>query len=111
REVDDRSGIALGIDALSWLAGAERDWARAATLVGAADATWRSIPARRPEPLQPYRDAYVRDGRAALGARGWDTGYRLGAALRRTGTTGRCLTALGSRPAADLTCRWRAGRW
>jgi non-specific serine/threonine protein kinase len=84
QQVDDRNGIALRIDALAWLAAARGDWVRAARLSGAADATWRSIPARTPEPLRPFIDECTRQGREALGAAGWHAEYERGRSLDRS---------------------------
>ncbi len=83
RAVDDRSGIALGIHALSWLAAAHGDWRRAARLSGAAEATWHSIPARSPEPLRPFIDECARQGRQALGAARWQADHDRGGSLDR----------------------------
>jgi non-specific serine/threonine protein kinase len=83
REVDDRSGIALGIHAMAWLAAAHGDWHRAAVLAGAAEATWRSIPARTPEPLRPFIDECAYQGRKALGAEKWQAEYDRGGTLDR----------------------------
>ena len=83
REVDDRSGIALGIHAMAWLAAAHGDWHRAAVLAGAAEATWRSIPARTPEPLRPFIDECAYQGRQALGAEKWQAEYDRGGTLDR----------------------------
>ncbi|HJU98789.1 MAG TPA: LuxR C-terminal-related transcriptional regulator [Jiangellaceae bacterium] len=83
REVDDRSGIALGIHAMAWLAAAHGDWHRAAVLAGAAEATWRSIPARTPDPLRPFIDECAYQGRRALGAEKWQTEHDRGGTLDR----------------------------
>jgi non-specific serine/threonine protein kinase len=83
RRVDDRSGIALGIHALAWLAAAHGDWHRAARLAGAAEATWRSIPARSPEPLRPFIDECTRQGSEALGVAHWQAEYDRGGSLER----------------------------
>jgi non-specific serine/threonine protein kinase len=97
RAVDDRSGIALGIHALAWLAAAQGDWRRAARLSGAAEATWRSIPARSPEPLRPYIDDCTRQGRQALGAARWQADYDQGGSLHREAAL---VLALGEAPPA-----------
>jgi non-specific serine/threonine protein kinase len=84
REVDDRSGTALCIEALGWAAAAGRSWDRAARLSGAAEAVWRSIPAELPDPLARRRDDSTAATRRALGDRRWATLHRAGAALDRT---------------------------
>jgi non-specific serine/threonine protein kinase len=98
QQVDDRNGIALRIDALAWLAAARGDWVRAARLSGAADATWRSIPARSPEPLVPFIDECARHGREALGAAGWQAEYDRGRSLDRSDVL---VLALGEPPPAN----------
>ena len=95
QQVDDRNGIALRIDALAWLAAARGDWVRAARLSGAADATWRSIPARSPEPLVPFIDECARQGSEALGAAGWQAEYDRGRSLDRSDVL---VLALGEPP-------------
>ena len=95
RQVDDRSGIALRIHALAWLAAAHGNWTRAARLSGAADATWRSIPARVPEPLGPFIDECTRQGAEALGDMGWQAEYDRGRALDRAAALA---LALGEAP-------------
>ncbi len=97
QRVDDRSGIALGIHALAWLAAAHGDWRRAARLAGAADATWRSIPARTPEPLHPFIDDCARQGSEALGAAHWQAEYDRGGSLERPAALA---LALGEAPPA-----------
>jgi predicted ATPase len=79
REVDDRSGVALCVEALAWLAASDGQWERAARLAAAAEAVWRSIPASRPCPCGPAATAASTrragrwascDGRSAT-AKGW----------------------------------------
>lgn len=50
--LDERSGIALCLEAMAWIAAARGDGQRAATLQGASTAVWESIPGHLPEPLQ-----------------------------------------------------------
>jgi predicted ATPase/DNA-binding CsgD family transcriptional regulator len=97
RRVDDRSGIALGIHALAWLAAANGDWRNAASLEGAAEATWRSIPARTPEPLRPIIEECAQQGRQALGAAHWQVEYDKGRSLERPAALA---LALGEAPPA-----------
>jgi non-specific serine/threonine protein kinase len=101
QQVDDRSGIALGIHALAWLAAAHGDWRRAARLSGAADATWRSIPARPPEPLRLFIDECARRGGEALGAAGWQADYGRGGSLDRAAAID-----LALRETPPATRRW-----
>ncbi|MGY1636765.1 ATP-binding protein [Geodermatophilus sp. SYSU D00742] len=83
REVDDRSGTALCVAALGWAAAARGDGDAAARLAGAADAVWRSIPARLPAPLTAVDDRWRQAARRTLGARRWAAGYAEGSALDR----------------------------
>ena len=83
REVDDRSGVALCVEALAWLAASDGRWERAARLVGAAEAVWRSIPAQPPVPVRPYRDGCIGSARRALGELRWAVCYGEGLALTR----------------------------
>jgi non-specific serine/threonine protein kinase len=85
REVDDRSGVALCIEALSWTAAAQQAWDRVAQLTGAAEAVWGSIPAHLPPPLVPRREDCTTSARCALGDRRWAALHRAGAVLDRTG--------------------------
>ncbi|MGY1820578.1 ATP-binding protein [Geodermatophilus sp. SYSU D00079] len=85
REVDDRSGIALCVAALGWAAAAGGDGDTAARLAGAADAVWRSIPARLPAPLTAVDDRWRRAARAAVGPRRWAAGYAEGSGVDRAG--------------------------
>jgi non-specific serine/threonine protein kinase len=97
RPVDDRSGIALRMHALAWLAAAHGDWRRAARLAGAAEATWRSVPARTPEPLRPFIDECSRQGSETLGAARWQAEHDWGGSLEREATFA---LALGEEPPA-----------
>ncbi|MGY1699764.1 ATP-binding protein [Geodermatophilus sp. SYSU D00766] len=100
REVDDRSGTALCIEALSWAAAARGAWERAARLGGAAEAVWRSIPADLPAPLTRRREECTTAARRALGDRRWGALHREGAVLDRTGAVA---LALDERPAPSVT--------
>jgi predicted ATPase/DNA-binding CsgD family transcriptional regulator len=100
REVDDRSGIALGIHAMAWLAAAHGDWHRAAVLAGAAEATWRSIPARTPEPLRPFIDECAYQGSQALGTEKWQAEYDRGATLDKPAALALALGQVPPRTAA-----------
>ncbi|TFV73317.1 LuxR family transcriptional regulator [Blastococcus sp. CT_GayMR19] len=86
REVDDPSGTALCLEALAWAAAAEANEERAARLTGAADAVWRSIPARLPAPMGGRRDACTGAVRAALGERRAAALRAEGEAMGRTAT-------------------------
>jgi predicted ATPase/DNA-binding CsgD family transcriptional regulator len=94
QEVDDRSGTALCIEALAWVAAAERDWERATRLTGAAESVWRSIPASLPAPFAGRRDDCARAAGRALGDRRRSAVHREGAALARSAAVA---LALGDR--------------
>jgi DNA-binding CsgD family transcriptional regulator len=66
--LDERSGIALCLEAMAWIAAARGDGERAATLQGASAAVWESIPGHLPAPLQPQAQACQQRTRRALGA-------------------------------------------
>jgi non-specific serine/threonine protein kinase len=83
RQVDDRSGVALCVEALAWAAAAQEEWERAARLAGAAQAVWRSIPTDLPAPLAPYRAKYDLAARRALGDERWCILHGEGSALPR----------------------------
>ncbi len=99
RLVDDRSGTALCVEGLAWAAAAERDWDRAARLQGAADAVWRSIPARLPEPLRTWRESWSGSAVRALGERHWSALHREGAELDRAAAVALALDERAPAPA------------
>jgi DNA-binding CsgD family transcriptional regulator len=91
REVDDRSGVALCVDALGSVAAAHKEWDRAAQLSGAADAIWQSIPAEVPGPVAVLRDRHMPAARKAIGDTRWSSRYQDGAALDRQQAVGLAL--------------------
>ncbi|WP_448611466.1 ATP-binding protein [Geodermatophilus sp. URMC 60] len=97
RAVDDRSGVALCVAALGWTAAARGDAGTAARLAGAADAVWRSVPARLPEPLTAPDDHWTGVARRALGEQRWAARYAEGSALERAAAVA---LALGEEAAA-----------
>jgi non-specific serine/threonine protein kinase len=52
--LDERSGIALCLEALAWISGSRYDFERSARLQGAALSVWESIPRRLPDPFQQH---------------------------------------------------------
>jgi predicted ATPase/DNA-binding CsgD family transcriptional regulator len=66
-ELDERTGIALCLEALAWISASRREFERSARLQGAARSVWESIPRRLPEPLQEHAIQCERDSRRALG--------------------------------------------
>jgi predicted ATPase/DNA-binding CsgD family transcriptional regulator len=95
REVDDRSGTALCVVALAWAAAELRQDERAARLLGAAEAVWRSIPAEPPAPVTVLGQEYTAAARDALGERRWAARSDEGRALDRRQAVA---LALGERP-------------
>ncbi|MBV9095325.1 MAG: LuxR family transcriptional regulator [Streptosporangiaceae bacterium] len=67
RDVGDKVGIPLCLEALAWIAASRDQARRAADLLGAATAAWNSIPASLPAPLAGYREAAAGRTRDALG--------------------------------------------
>lgn len=81
--LDERTGIALRLEALAWIAGAADDVGRAARLLGAADAVWTSIPSCLPDPMRSRRDVCAKRARASLGHALFERLRRQGAAMSR----------------------------
>lgn len=115
RTVDDRSGVALCVEALSW-ASAGTDPEHTARLAGAADAVWHSIPAAPPGLVTAFRDRFTQPARDALDAEGWTRRFTEGAALDRVQATALALgerrgaaeaSAPQARPSHPLTPRQR----
>jgi hypothetical protein len=71
RDVDNRSGIALGVAALPWAAAELHQEKRAASLLGATAPVWRSIPADPPAPMAALGERYTAAVRGALGDGLW----------------------------------------
>jgi non-specific serine/threonine protein kinase len=71
RDVDDRSGIALCVAALAWAEAEMHQEERAARLLGATEAVWRSVPADPPAPVAALRERYTAAVRGALGEARW----------------------------------------
>ena len=93
REVDDRSGTALCVEALAWAAASAGDADRAARLTGAAEAVWHSIPAELPGPLDSFRDRWAGSARRRLGEQRWATHSAAGRALDRASAVALALRA------------------
>jgi non-specific serine/threonine protein kinase len=64
--MDDSIAVAMCLDALGWVPAAQKKWARALTILAAADATWAAIPALLPGGLPRHHDAALRAAREAL---------------------------------------------
>jgi len=66
RDMDDGIAVAMCLDTLGWIAASQKQWARALTLLAAADATWAAIPAQLPGGLPRHHDAAMRAAHEAL---------------------------------------------
>jgi predicted ATPase/DNA-binding CsgD family transcriptional regulator len=80
-DIGDRSGMASAIEALSSIAVARNAYERAATLLGAADTSWRSIPLAILEPLRPGHESAEAAARGALGDARFEAAYGAGASM------------------------------
>ena len=65
--LDERTGIALSLEALAWISVSRGDFERSALIHGAALAIWGSIPRRLPEPLREHDQQREVDTRRAIG--------------------------------------------
>jgi predicted ATPase/DNA-binding CsgD family transcriptional regulator len=81
--LDERSGIALCLEALAWIAAARGVHERAATLQGASAAVWASIPARLPQPLRHHALLCEKYGVERLGTARRERLYQAGRRLDR----------------------------
>jgi non-specific serine/threonine protein kinase len=72
-ELDERTGIALALEVLSWVAATDHRFERSAGLRGAALAVWGSIPRQTPEPLREHTERCEEATRRAIGAEGYAT--------------------------------------
>lgn len=66
-ELDERSGIALSLEVLAWIAASRGQFERSARVHGAARSVWESIPRHIPEPLREHTANAERSNRRALG--------------------------------------------
>ena len=66
-DLDERTGIALSLEALAWISVSRGDFERSALIHGAALAVWGSIPRRLPEPLREHDEQREVDTRRAIG--------------------------------------------
>jgi non-specific serine/threonine protein kinase len=78
RVFDNAVGTARFLEVLAWIAATERRHPKAARLLGAADGVWHAIDAALFPYLLDYRAETEQATRRALGARAFETDYRLG---------------------------------
>ena len=109
RHVGDRAGTPLCLDTLALIAAADGRMARAATLLGAAEATWRSIPATPPEPFGPGRDACSAKVRKALGRASFQAAFQRGLGLDPVQAVAFALGGVPPAPRATRAVRGPAG--
>jgi DNA-binding NarL/FixJ family response regulator len=102
RHVGDRAGAPLCLDTLALIAADDGRMARAATLLGAAEATWRSIPATPPEPFGLRRDACSAKVRKTLGGASFQAAFQRG---KRLDPVQAVAFALGEVPPAPQATR------
>jgi predicted ATPase/DNA-binding CsgD family transcriptional regulator len=81
--VDERSGIALCLEALAWVAAARGDFGRASRLQGASTSLWESIPGKLPEPVKEQALTCAQLSVRALGASQRDRMFQDGRRLER----------------------------
>ena len=79
----DLVGMASVLETLASIAMASAAGERAATLLGAADAMWRSIPMSILEPLRADHDHAESDARAAMGGAQFEAAHRVGLEMSR----------------------------
>ncbi|HEV2771057.1 MAG TPA: LuxR C-terminal-related transcriptional regulator [Solirubrobacteraceae bacterium] len=108
RALDERTGIALCVEALAWVAGACGQAERAARLIGATHAVWESIPSSLPGVLSARHEACERRARSRLGTPAYERAVRAGATLSREAAVADALGETASAaPSPPLTPRER----
>lgn len=109
QELDNRFGIAMVLDGLARVAVAGRDYERAATLLGAAQAIWGYVGAGATpfSRLSEIRPEMEDEARRLLGARAFTTAYRRGQNLSVQASVefalGRSAAVAEARPLTYLT--------
>jgi predicted ATPase/DNA-binding CsgD family transcriptional regulator len=84
REMDDRSGIALCLEALGWITATDHQPERAAALLGAARSIWDALLTTTYDPWKGYHDACVAQARSELGPEAFSTAFRKGRSMNIT---------------------------
>lgn len=104
RRLDERTGIALCLEALAWTAAAQDDCERAATLQGASHSIWSSIPAQLPRPIHAPARACEQRVTERLGAPRQQRFYNEGQRMDRSAAVALALdepVTQGVRPVDD----------
>jgi predicted ATPase/DNA-binding CsgD family transcriptional regulator len=81
QQMDDRSGIALCLEALGWITATDHRPERAATLLGAAQSIWDALLTTTYDPWKAYHNACVTGARSDLGSQAYDAAFRQGKAM------------------------------
>ncbi|MFF0818463.1 ATP-binding protein [Rhodococcus sp. NPDC003318] len=81
REVDDVLGAAIAVEAMAWIAADADDWGRAAVLLGAAQALWRTVGSGSVNvmTMRGFHEECVERTTKALGERAYGVAFRRGA--------------------------------
>ena len=83
RALGDLIGMAMAVEALALIAMSRGSSERSATLLGAGEAIWRSVPTTIHEPFRADHDRTEADARAALGSAHFETAHRAGLEMTR----------------------------
>jgi predicted ATPase/DNA-binding CsgD family transcriptional regulator len=83
-DMDDRSGIALCLEALGWITATSHRPERAAALLGAARSIWDALLTTTYDPWKGYHDQCVLQARTDLGPQAYDAAFRKGKAMTIT---------------------------
>ncbi|MFL5673904.1 MAG: ATP-binding protein [Chloroflexota bacterium] len=83
RALGDLIGMASAVEALALIAMGRGSSERSATLLGAGEAIWRSIPTTILAPYRADHDRTEAEARAALGAAAFEAAHRAGLAMTR----------------------------
>jgi non-specific serine/threonine protein kinase len=83
RALGDLIGMASAVEALALIAMSRGSSERSATLLGAGEAIWRSVPTTIHEPFRADHDRTEADARAALGTARFETAHRAGLEMTR----------------------------
>jgi non-specific serine/threonine protein kinase len=114
RDLGDLTGMASAIEALASIAMAQGAGERTATLLGAAESMWRSIPISILEPLRADHDRAGADARAAVGRAPFEAAYRAGLQMTRDEVVDYALevgTSVARRPTPETPFRdWPLSR-
>lgn len=106
-ELDERTGIALALEVLAWIATSDRRFERSARLQGAALSVWDSIPRHVPEPLRGHATRCEQATRRAIGRDRYESLVEEGRGLERVAAVA---LGLGREPASRVEKSPRGSR-